>query len=79
MPGYGDAPTSIWRRYNEFELLRTYLEVMYPAVVSPPLPEKRVSCCRFLFSSKNTHYVHFCTICLLITVRILVQSQGLGI
>ncbi|KAI0240550.1 Sorting nexin-4 [Lamellibrachia satsuma] len=43
MPGYGDPPSSIWRRYNEFELLRTYLEVMYPATVVPPLPEKRVS------------------------------------
>jgi len=42
MPGYGDPPSSLWRRYNEFELLRTYLEVMYPATVVPPLPEKRV-------------------------------------
>lgn len=31
----------LWRRYSEFELLRTYLSVMYPFVVVPPLPEKR--------------------------------------
>ena len=36
----GDSP---WRRYSEFELLRTYLLVTYPFVVIPPLPEKRVS------------------------------------
>ena len=46
MPEYGEAPTSLWRRYSEFELLRNYLEVMYSAVVIPPLPEKRV--CHFL-------------------------------
>uniref|UniRef100_A0A8C5D4I4 PX domain-containing protein n=1 Tax=Gadus morhua TaxID=8049 RepID=A0A8C5D4I4_GADMO len=34
----GDSP---WRRYSEFELLRTYLLVTYPFVVIPPLPEKR--------------------------------------
>ena len=27
MPGYGEPPTSLWRRYAEFELLRNYLEV----------------------------------------------------
>ena len=43
MPGYGEAPTSLWRRYSEFELLRNYLEIMYAAIVIPPLPEKRVS------------------------------------
>ncbi len=43
MPGYGEPPTSLWRRYAEFELLRTYLETMYPFVVVPPLPEKRVT------------------------------------
>jgi sorting nexin-4 len=43
MPHYGEAPTSVWRRYSEFELLRCYLEIMYPAIVVPPLPEKRVS------------------------------------
>ncbi|XP_071978243.1 sorting nexin-4 [Engystomops pustulosus] len=31
----------VWRRYSEFELLRTYLCVTYPFVVVPPLPEKR--------------------------------------
>ncbi|KAK0156156.1 Sorting nexin-4 [Merluccius polli] len=34
----GDSP---WRRYSEFELLRTFLLVTYPYVVIPPLPEKR--------------------------------------
>lgn len=43
MPGYGEPPSSLWRRYSEFELLRNYLEVMYPYLVIPPLPEKRVS------------------------------------
>ena len=43
MPFYGEPPTGVWRRYSEFELLRSYLEVMYPAIVVPPLPEKRVS------------------------------------
>lgn len=43
MPGYGEPATCLWRRYSEFELLRNYLEVMYPAIIIPPLPEKRVS------------------------------------
>ena len=43
MNGYGEPPTGVWRRYSEFELLRSYLEVMYPAIVVPPVPEKRVS------------------------------------
>ncbi|KAM9582793.1 sorting nexin-4 isoform 3-T3 [Trichechus inunguis] len=34
---------SLWRRYSEFELLRSYLLVYYPHVVVPPLPEKRES------------------------------------
>jgi len=34
--------SSLWRRYSEFELLRTYLEVTYPYIVLPPLPEKKV-------------------------------------
>ena len=38
----GDGTTSLWRRYSEFELLRNYLEIMYPAIVVPPLPEKKV-------------------------------------
>jgi len=43
MPFYGEPPTGVWRRYSEFELLRSYLEITYPAIVVPPLPEKRVS------------------------------------
>ncbi|XP_077993023.1 sorting nexin-4-like isoform X2 [Glandiceps talaboti] len=39
--GIVDAPTSLWRRYSEFELLRNYLVVTFPAIVVPPLPEKR--------------------------------------
>uniref|UniRef100_A0A3B5A1W8 Sorting nexin-4-like n=1 Tax=Stegastes partitus TaxID=144197 RepID=A0A3B5A1W8_9TELE len=35
------APDTLWRRYSEFELLRTYLLVTYPYVIVPPLPEKR--------------------------------------
>lgn len=42
MPGHGEPPSSLWRRYSEFELLRCYLEVTYPHIVIPPLPEKRV-------------------------------------
>lgn len=34
--------SSLWRRYSEFELLRTCLEVTYPYIVLPPLPEKKV-------------------------------------
>ncbi|XP_046737528.1 sorting nexin-4-like [Diprion similis] len=34
--------SSLWRRYTEFELLRAYLEVSYPYVVLPALPEKKV-------------------------------------
>lgn len=43
MPNYGEPPSSSWRRYSEFELLRNYLEIMYPTIVVPPLPEKRVT------------------------------------
>ncbi|XP_028291073.1 sorting nexin-4-like [Gouania willdenowi] len=39
--GLPPAPDSLWRRYSEFELLRTYLLVTYPYIVVPPLPEKR--------------------------------------
>ncbi|XP_034034383.1 sorting nexin-4-like [Thalassophryne amazonica] len=39
--GRSPAPDSLWRRYSEFELLRSYLVVTYPYVVVPPLPEKR--------------------------------------
>jgi len=35
--------SSIWRRYSEFELLRNYLVAFYPAVVVPPIPEKRAN------------------------------------
>lgn len=34
--------SSLWRRYTEFELLRAYLEISYPYIVLPPLPEKKV-------------------------------------
>lgn len=34
---------SIWRRYTEFELLRAYLEVSYPYIVLPTLPEKKAT------------------------------------
>ncbi|XP_011498413.1 PREDICTED: sorting nexin-4-like [Ceratosolen solmsi marchali] len=34
--------SSLWRRYTEFELLRAYLEILYPFIVVPPLPEKKV-------------------------------------
>lgn len=44
-PGFKGALTkvsSLWRRYTEFELLRAYLEISYPYIVLPPLPEKKV-------------------------------------
>uniref|UniRef100_A0A672HN30 Sorting nexin 4 n=1 Tax=Salarias fasciatus TaxID=181472 RepID=A0A672HN30_SALFA len=44
LPSFGGtpaAPDTLWRRYSEFELLRTYLLVTYPYIVVPPLPEKR--------------------------------------
>lgn len=34
--------SSLWRRYTEFELFRAYLEVSYPYIVMPALPEKKV-------------------------------------
>ena len=43
MPGYGDPPTAVWRRYSEFELLKNYLDITYSAIVVPAMPEKRVS------------------------------------
>lgn len=36
-------PSSLWRRYSEFEMLRNYLVVTFPYVIVPPLPEKRVN------------------------------------
>ncbi|XP_043269118.1 sorting nexin-4-like [Venturia canescens] len=44
-PDFKDALTtvsSLWRRYTEFEMLRAYLEISYPYIVLPPLPEKKV-------------------------------------
>lgn len=35
--------STIWRRYTEFEQIHDYMQVTYPHVVIPPLPEKRVS------------------------------------
>ncbi|KAK7495702.1 hypothetical protein BaRGS_00013149 [Batillaria attramentaria] len=43
MRGYGEGATSVWRRYSEFELLRNYLDATFPAIVVPPLPEKKAS------------------------------------
>ncbi|CAH3030475.1 unnamed protein product [Porites evermanni] len=40
--GEPDMSSSIWRRYSEFELLRNYLVANFPALVVPPLPEKRI-------------------------------------
>lgn len=34
--------TTVWRRYTEFEQLHNYLQVSYPYIVTPPLPEKKV-------------------------------------
>ncbi|KAG7308025.1 hypothetical protein JYU34_006663 [Plutella xylostella] len=33
---------TLWRRYTEFEQIHDYLQIKYPHVVIPPLPEKRV-------------------------------------
>ncbi|KAK6631069.1 hypothetical protein RUM44_003242 [Polyplax serrata] len=33
---------TIWRRYTEFEQLHSYLEVTYPYLILPPLPEKKI-------------------------------------
>ncbi|XP_077129468.1 sorting nexin-4 [Ranitomeya variabilis] len=44
LDAHGEGHSSLdclWRRYSEFELLRSYLCVTYPFVVVPPLPEKR--------------------------------------
>jgi len=38
-----DPGCTLWRRYSEFEILRNYLMAIYPYIVMPPLPEKRVS------------------------------------
>lgn len=59
MPFYGEPPTGVWRRYSEFELLRSYLETMYPAIVVPPVPEKRVSVPFCASQWKNIKYGHF--------------------
>ncbi|XP_038607380.1 sorting nexin-4 isoform X2 [Tachyglossus aculeatus] len=39
--GQGTLSDAVWRRYSEFELLRTYLVAQHPYIVVPPLPEKR--------------------------------------
>lgn len=39
--GRNPAPDSLWRRYSEFELLRSFLVVTYTYIIVPPLPEKR--------------------------------------
>ncbi|XP_064420017.1 sorting nexin-4 [Latimeria chalumnae] len=39
--GQNSATDTLWRRYSEFELLRSFLLVTYPYIVVPPLPEKR--------------------------------------
>ncbi|XP_019849679.1 PREDICTED: sorting nexin-4-like [Amphimedon queenslandica] len=31
-----------WRRYSEFEMLRNFMQFVYPHVVMPPLPEKAI-------------------------------------
>ncbi|PFX33178.1 sorting nexin-4-like isoform X1 [Stylophora pistillata] len=41
--GEPDMSSSIWRRYSEFELLRNYLVANFPALIVPPLPEKRIN------------------------------------
>ncbi|KAL9968392.1 hypothetical protein ACROYT_G026762 [Oculina patagonica] len=41
--GEPDMSSSIWRRYSEFELLRNYLVANFPAMIVPPLPEKRIN------------------------------------
>jgi len=38
---------ALWRRYSEFELLRNYLMAIYPYIVMPPLPEKRINVAKF--------------------------------
>lgn len=43
MKSFGDGTTSVWRRYSEFEIVRNYLDATYPAVVVPPLPEKKAT------------------------------------
>jgi len=42
-----DPGCALWRRYSEFELLHNYLVAMYPYVVMPPLPEKRINVAKF--------------------------------
>ncbi|KAK3749906.1 hypothetical protein QZH41_017363, partial [Actinostola sp. cb2023] len=41
--GEPDMSCNLWRRYSEFDLLRNYLLAMYPAIIVPPLPEKRTN------------------------------------
>ena len=51
--------TSLWRRYSEFELLRNYLVVTYPAVIVPPLPEKRANFIWTKITATDTYDVEF--------------------
>ncbi|KXJ17404.1 Sorting nexin-4 [Exaiptasia diaphana] len=41
--GEPDMSSNLWRRYSEFDLLRNYLVAIYPAIIVPPLPEKRTN------------------------------------
>ena len=45
--------STIWRRYTEFEQIHDYMQVTYPHVVIPPLPEKRVSKTKDFLNLKN--------------------------
>ena len=40
--GFDKEISVVWRRYSEFETLHDYLGIIYPFVVIPPIPEKRV-------------------------------------
>lgn len=37
------GPWSVWRRFNNFELLRQYLCSKYPSAIVPPIPEKTLN------------------------------------
>ncbi|KAJ8941210.1 hypothetical protein NQ314_010468 [Rhamnusium bicolor] len=51
--------TTVWRRYTEFEQLRDYLEVTYPYIVLPPLPEKRVIIAAHPILTWDKHFTEF--------------------
>jgi len=46
---------AIWRRYTDFELLRSYLENAFPFIVMPPLPEKKV---RLLLCKEGVTFIN---------------------